>query len=79
MSTEISYKDTNELRELIAYHHDREMGYGWSEYTTEDDPHRYFLLITRNKRGEELTDFHWEINQEGINWLISKGVQPVTI
>ena len=63
-------KDTTEISRIISHHSRSEMGYGYVDYKTEDG--LCFLLITRNKRGEELPVYFWELDQPEMNWLESK-------
>jgi hypothetical protein len=51
------------------------MGYGWVSYSMECESDLYFLLITRNKRGEELPQYFWDLEEPEMNWLTSKGVE----
>jgi hypothetical protein len=53
------------------------MHYGWTFYECEDNHDLYFLLITRNGRGEELQEFYWDLEEPAKNWLKSKGIELI--
>ena len=66
-------KDTAEISRIISLHSRSEMGYGYVDYFSEEN--LYFLLITRNKRGEELPQYFWDLEAPEMNWLESRGVE----
>jgi len=69
-------KDTTQISEVISKNYNRDnMGYGWVSYSIEYESDLYFLLITRNKKGEELPAYFWDLDQPEMNWLTSKGVE----
>jgi hypothetical protein len=68
-------KDTTEISEVISRNSRSDMGYGYVDYFSEEN--LYFLLITRNKRGEELLQYFWDLDQPEMNWLESKGVELI--
>jgi len=68
-------KDTTQISRVISHYSHSDMGYGYVDYTTEDG--LCFLLITRNKRGEELLQYFWDLEEPEINWLTSKGVELI--
>lgn len=67
-------KDTPEISQAIAWNFRSEMHYGWTSYQSETDD-LYFLLITRNGRGEELQEFYWCLKEPEMNWLSEKGIE----
>jgi len=67
-------KDTTQISELISRNSRSEMGYGYVDFFKEN---LYFLLITRNKRGEELPQYFWDLEEPEMNWLTSKGVELI--
>lgn len=70
-------KDTIEVREAIGWNFRSEMHYGWTSYESEEYDDLYFLLITRNGRGEELQEFYWDLEEPAKNWLRNKGIELI--
>jgi hypothetical protein len=68
-------KDTTEISSIISLHSRSEIGYGYVDYFSEEN--LYFLLITRNKRGEELPQYFWDLEEPEMNWLESKGIELI--
>ena len=69
-------KDTTQISEAVCRNCDRsQLGYGWVSYYMECESDLYFLLITKNKRGEELPQYFWDLEEPEMNWLTSKGVE----
>jgi hypothetical protein len=69
-------KDTTQISEVISKNYTRDnMGYGWVSYSMEYESDLYFLLITRDKKGEELPQYFWDLEEPEMNWLESKGVE----
>ena len=68
-------KDTAEISSIISRNSDRsQLGYGWNSYIIENI-WLYFLLVTKDKKGEELPQYFWDLEEPEINWLTSKGVE----
>jgi hypothetical protein len=67
------FKDSTELRSMVGAHFQGELGYGYKEYSASDSE-AYFLLHTRDPKGEELEEWTWSMNWVAVEWLLSKGV-----
>jgi len=72
-------KDTQEISQIIGMNFRSEMHYGWTAYNDDLDESNdlYFLLITRNGRGEELEEFYWDLEDPEKNWLRNKGIELI--
>jgi hypothetical protein len=71
-------KDTVEIGDIISRNFNRsDMGYGWFSFSDECKSDLYFLAITRNKKGDELPVYFWDLEDPEINWLKSKGAELI--
>ena len=68
------FKDNVALSEVIGRFCRGRICYGYVSYSTEN---LCFLLITRNKQGEELPAYFWELEQEEVEYLKSQGLELI--
>lgn len=63
-----------EIAEKVGIKYERKMSYGQSLYENLEDYKDYIILITRNGRGDELSEYFYEFSETAFNWLLSTGV-----